>query len=225
MCPHGRGSARYFLRASPRRTGRLDDDEADGTEFGSASARRAESRPGITEDLSGNRRQTATAKRASIRRPINGRRARSARPPLRRPDARSPLSTRRASPCLPGIWTICEHRLNTPASVTTCTRPGPMDNGRPARRGCASSNEPASRQKHVFAPPRHRSGALALRATTRRLRTETPGRSGPPRRQRARREGDPPLAVPRSGDIAARRVRPPRVAGAASPRRPPRSGG
>jgi hypothetical protein len=70
-------SARCFLRASPRRTGRLDDHEADGTPFGSASARGADSRTGVTAGLSGNRRQTATAKRATGRAPTQ--RARTVR--------------------------------------------------------------------------------------------------------------------------------------------------
>jgi hypothetical protein len=35
--------------------------------------------------------------------------------------------------------------------------------------GCASSNEPAGRQKHVFAPLMHRSGGLALWTTARRV--------------------------------------------------------
>ena len=59
------------------------------------------------------------------------------------------------------IWTICEHRLSTRVSVTASKRPGPIDNGRPARRVCASSNEPARGRRHAFAPLRMRSGALA----------------------------------------------------------------
>src|SRR5437763_10360411 len=64
MCLNARGSSCSF-RASPRGTGRLDDDEADGTQLGSTQAWRAGSRPGITAGLSGNRRQTTTAQRAS----------------------------------------------------------------------------------------------------------------------------------------------------------------
>ncbi len=75
---------------------------------------------------------------------------------------------------------ICEHRLNTPASATSSTRPSPTDYGPPARHACASSNEPANRQKHVFALLRHRSGELAQWATTRRVRTD-PRRENPPK--------------------------------------------
>ena len=65
--------------------------------------------------------------------------------------------------CPPGIWTICEHKLGTPVSVTTCTKPEPMGSGRRAWHGCTSSNV-CEGLRHVFARLRLRSGALAARA-------------------------------------------------------------
>jgi hypothetical protein len=47
-----------------------------------------------------------------------------------------------------------------------------MDNGRRARHVCASSSEPARGQRHVFAPPRLRSGEPAARAVGRRVRAD-----------------------------------------------------
>jgi len=47
-----------------------------------------------------------------------------------------------------------------------------MGNGRPAWHVCESSSEPARGLRHVFAPPRLRSGALAARAVGRRVRAD-----------------------------------------------------
>jgi hypothetical protein len=49
-----------------------------------------------------------------------------------------------------------------------------MDNGRPARYVCASSNEPARGPRHVFAPLRLRSVALVARAMGRRVQADAP---------------------------------------------------
>ena len=76
--------------------------------------------------------------------------------------------------CPPGIWTICESRLGTPASAMTCTRPRSTDRGPPVRHACASSNENASGQKHVFAPLRPSSGASAPLTTPLRIRADGP---------------------------------------------------
>src|SRR5437764_1892948 len=56
----------------------------------------------------------------------------------------------------------------------TCTRPRSTDRGPPIRHACASSNENASGQKHVFAPLRPRSGASASLTTPLRIRTDGP---------------------------------------------------
>ena len=53
-----------------------------------------------------------------------------------------------------------------------------MAHAPPARPACASSNGPASRQKHVFASLRQRNGALAVRATRHRVRTDAKRRCG-----------------------------------------------
>lgn len=69
---------------------------------------------------------------------------------------------------------ICESRLSTPASVTTCTRPRPTDSGPPAPHACANSNEPVNGQKHAYAPLRHRGGTPAPPPTARRIRADGP---------------------------------------------------
>jgi hypothetical protein len=77
-----------------------------------------------------------------------------------------------SKPCPRGTLTICGSRLGTPASVTTCTRPGPTDSGRPVRPICASSSEPASRQKHACTLLRPRSAELTPQTTPRPIRTD-----------------------------------------------------
>ena len=81
--------------------------------------------------------------------------------------------------CPPGIWTIYESRLGTPANGMTCTRPRSTDRGPLVRHACASSNENASGQKDVFAPLRPRNGASAPLTTPLRIRADGPAHAAP----------------------------------------------